>query len=67
MIVELNERMNGFNKVLDLFLFLNPKELKYLSIDDAKKKSKALVSQYNYFSANELSLEIYNNVSELLF
>lgn len=58
MIGELNERMNGFSKVLDLFYFLNPEELKKLNIEDVKKKCEALVLQYNYFTVNELSLEI---------
>ncbi|KAL4135317.1 hypothetical protein QTP88_006932 [Uroleucon formosanum] len=43
MIGELNERMNGFSKVLDLFYFLNPDELKILNIEDVKRKCEALV------------------------
>jgi len=58
MIAELNERMNGFSKVLDLFYFLNPDELKKLNIEDVKRKCEALVLQYDYFTVNELSLEI---------
>ncbi|KAL4121043.1 hypothetical protein QTP88_013628 [Uroleucon formosanum] len=41
MIGELNERMNGFSKVLDLFYFLNPNELKKLNIEDVKRNTSA--------------------------
>jgi hypothetical protein len=58
MIGELNERMNGFSKVLDLFHFLNPDVLKKINIEDVKKKCEALVLQYSYFTVNKLSLEI---------
>jgi len=58
MIDELNEKMNGFSKVLDLFYFLNPDELKKLNIEDVKRKCEALVLQCNYFTVNELSLGI---------
>jgi len=58
MIGELNERMNGFYKVLDLFNFLNPDVLKKINIEDVKKKCEALVLQYSSFTVNELSLEI---------
>jgi hypothetical protein len=58
MIGELNERMNGFSKVLDLFHFLNPDVLKKINIEDVKKKCEVLVLQYSYFTVNELSLEI---------
>ena len=44
---ELNERMNGFSKVLNLLLFLNTDELNNLSIEDVKKNFKVLVLQYN--------------------
>jgi len=58
MIGELNERMNGFSKILDLFYSLNPDELKKLNIEDVKRKCEAFMLQYNYFSVNELSLKI---------
>lgn len=37
MISELNKRMNGFSKVLDLFNFLNPDELIKVSTEKYRK------------------------------
>ncbi|KAL4085006.1 hypothetical protein QTP88_027855 [Uroleucon formosanum] len=45
MIGELNERMNGFSKVLDLFYFLNPDELKKLNIEDMSYLSSAFIEK----------------------
>jgi len=59
MIGELNERMNGFSKVIDLFYFFNPDELKKIKYRRCEEKVRSsCVIQYNYFTVNELSLEI---------
>ncbi|KAL4119162.1 hypothetical protein QTP88_012008 [Uroleucon formosanum] len=61
MMGELNERMNGFSKVLKLFYFLNPDELKKLNIDDVKRNLAAnlvfIKSNFGFISDVMNSLE----------
>ncbi|KAL4119879.1 hypothetical protein QTP88_012641 [Uroleucon formosanum] len=63
MIGELNERMNGFSKVLDLFYFLNPDELKKINIEDVKRKCEAL----SYYFDSKESENTDNILSYLTF
>lgn len=58
MISELSDMMKGFSKVLNLFPFLYPEELKTLSLEELKRKSETHCLQYNYISVTELSIEI---------